>query len=173
MSGGTVDDDLDDLSADLVGDVLRAWREVHDRAEATYQAFDAETKAWVDEHGQEFHSLVPIMAMLQPHARQLARAMVDDAFATLDRLSQATVTVEGAVEQVIAQAKSGGAEVGGYEGRLAALEARVEQLIDLLERADALTQAVDELEEWKMSLQTSLATVSVALAPPHRSGTAE
>lgn len=114
--------DLDQLKQEMVVDLLRDWITVYERAERMYDAYDDEMRGWVNDHGHRTESLVSVVAIMQPAVRVVCRALIEDALA---QLSQDTRNVQGAVEQVIAQAKSG-EEMGGAEDL--ALDVKVEEL---------------------------------------------
>lgn len=130
-------DRLDQLKHELVLDLLRAWVDVYDRAQVIYDSYDDRTRRWIDEHGHRVESLVPVVAFMQPDVRVICRSLVEDALAATEKVSQTADTVGSAVEQVIAQAKSGGEEMGGVEDRMAALEDQFERILGLVERVMA------------------------------------
>lgn len=130
---------MEQLKQEVVVDLLRAWIEVYDTAEAIYRAFPEEIRTWIDEHGHRVESLVPVVAMMQPDVRVLCLSLVEDGLAALEApLSHPVDTVEGAVEDVAARAKSGGEEMGGVVDRIAVLEKKAERLEAFADRLEAL-----------------------------------
>lgn len=140
--------ELEALSVELAGDVLRSWRRTLDRADEVYANFDDETRRWVDRNGHDFAGLVPVLALMDPQARDLSRALVEGAIDTVDRVSQGRGTVQGAVERVIAQVESGGEQMGGEgaeetdEERFARLEGWCMDLDDKLGRVVTALEAI-------------------------------
>lgn len=132
--------DLDRLQAEVNADLLDAWIKVYAKAEAIYNGLPDDEKRWIEDHGHEVESLVSVIVTMKPHVRTLCRSLVEQGRRA--SLSQRADTVEGAVEDVTARAKSGGEKMGGdvdvvaesVEERLTRLEAMAEENAQLIRR---------------------------------------
>lgn len=135
-------DGLERVSSEVVSELLRSWIDVYDKAEAIYDGFPPDTRQWIDEKGHRVDSLIPVVAMMQPEVRLLARTLVEDALsATTSRLSHPRPSLTPAIERVIAQAKSSEGEMGGIDERMerveakaARVEAKLDEVLSLLGR---------------------------------------
>jgi hypothetical protein len=115
------EDHLEEVSAEVVDGLLRGWVDVYVKAQHIYDQFDDETKAWVDRKGYRVESLIPVVAIMQPEVRMLARALIEDRLGATARLSH-PVPMVGSTD---VEAKSGGVEM---DETVAELKQRVEVL---------------------------------------------
>lgn len=88
------------LSLDMVQDMLRDWLAVNEQAGALFDSMPTPAQRWAVDNGGGFEMLVPVVAVMKPEAREVARSFILDGLDTLEwvseneeRLSQAVAIV--------------------------------------------------------------------------------
>lgn len=125
-------DGLDQLEQELVIDLLKSWIKVYDMGEKVYESAPADVKAWVDEHGHEVETLVPVVAFMKPHVRVVCRSLVENGLTDmLSKMSHPVGTVLG--DDLVETREGGTVSERDLESEVDALRREISELRRLLE----------------------------------------
>lgn len=126
-----MDRTLDHLSVEMIGDVLRDWLRIQEQAEHLYQDLPPEWRRHVELTGSDYSGFASTFAShLHPGERAVTRAVLRDAIAGLDSLSQP--------ERMIVPV---GDDTEALQRRAVELEAKVDRLERLVHELTNLVEA--------------------------------